>query len=103
MYFGLDESRLTYTVITLIHYSYDKGPLSQRNLVFFNNVYIRFLQTELYGTFNSVVHTTLVLANKFMASFLSIYLSFSHGIDRIFLKVKKTLQITNRCLTHPII
>ena len=34
------------------------------------SVYIRFLQTELYGTFNSVVHTPL------SSSFLSIYLSF---------------------------
>ena len=37
------------------------GPLTQRNLVsVFQSrtiVYIRFLQTELYGTFNSVVHT----------------------------------------------
>ena len=37
------------------------GPISERNLVSVlrqrSFVYIRFLQTELYGTFNSVVHT----------------------------------------------
>ena len=68
-----------------------QGPLNQRNLVSVLQqrpiVYIRFLQTELYGTSTVSYILHIVRANKLFASFLSIFASFYHEIDRIYLKI----------------